>query len=626
MATNADFYRAAQERLGDRLDTFTGDWTDWWADGLGSAARFVGLGRRAQAAVRSAQTLHTIADGLGAAQSGDVAAGADSVYRDLALFDEHTWGAAEPWEDTLEGWWSGPRQWQVKTGYAARAAERTDELIESGMHRLVSRIASRDGDGAVIVVVNPTMYVRTDLVHTFVPASRFMPAQGFGVVDLERGDDVPCQAGTPDRDRDRRRSRGRDLTFLATDVPPFGYRVFGLVDQPDRTGPAGAGPGPDKADPGPLLRNEAYQLRYDLAEGCISSLVDRRTGQELIASDPVFGFGQYVYDRFATAPRFNHLSSKIEGRQLELLGERAVARHAALIERSSNALWERLTARLAAPGTSWLDVTVTLPHGIDRVDLEYRLSKPEEEEKESAYLAFGFGIPPAGLRAEITGGVHEPEAPRVPGSAEHMRAIRHWVRMHDPATSIAWATLEAPLTQIGNIHLPYAPFPVTLEDEPAGQTTIYSWLFNNVWDTNFPSSQGGEMTFRYAIAASDPARGDGPARSLASSITTPLLASVQAGLQPGARPAGPFCIAEGDVEVLALRRSRGDGDLSVLVHSSAPEPEAVTLRFPGLRVRRASVGDHLDRVLAPAEVSELAVRARLRPGALSTVLIEADGR
>jgi hypothetical protein len=40
MATNADFCRAAEERLAGRLDTFTGDWTDWWADGLGSAARF----------------------------------------------------------------------------------------------------------------------------------------------------------------------------------------------------------------------------------------------------------------------------------------------------------------------------------------------------------------------------------------------------------------------------------------------------------------------------------------------------------------------------------------------------------------------------------------------------------
>ena len=416
MATNADFYHAAQERLGDRIDTYAGDWTDWWADGLGSAARVGRLNRRAQAAVRSAQTAARHRPTAWPHRHRGRGGGDRRGLRDLALFDEHTWGAAEPWEDRLEGWWSGPRQWQTKSGYAIRAMERSDELIESGMERLVAQVASRHGAGAVIVVVNPTMYPRTDIVRTFVQASQFLPAQGFGVIDLERGERVPSVAGVPDRDRDRRRSRGRDLALLAADVPPFGYRVFGLVDEPEEAGPADAQR--DAAGDNVItMGNEFYELSYDLAEGCIASIVDRRTGRALVAADSIFGFGQYVYDRYSTAPRFNHLSSKIEAFQLELLGERAVARHAALIERSSTVLAERLTVRLAAPGTNWLDVTVTLPRGIDRVDLEYRLSKPDEEEKESAYLAFPFQVARSGLRAEITGGVYEPDAPRVPGSA-----------------------------------------------------------------------------------------------------------------------------------------------------------------------------------------------------------------
>ena len=151
--------------------------------------------------------------------------------------------------------------------------------------------------------------------------------------------------------------------------------------------------------------------------------------------------------------------------------------------------------------------------------------------------------PAAGI-PEITGGVYHPAAPRVPGSAEHMRAIRHWVRLGGEDRSITWATLEAPLVQFGNIHLPYAPFPATLEGDAPDCTTIYSWLFNNVWDTNFASSQGGEIGFRFAISASDPAAGDGPARRLAAAITTPLLASVGTGLAPGTPPSGSFCVAD----------------------------------------------------------------------------------
>ena len=57
-STNREFFEELEERHGAGLETFRGDWADWWADGLGSAAREVGFNRRAQAAVRTAQTLH----------------------------------------------------------------------------------------------------------------------------------------------------------------------------------------------------------------------------------------------------------------------------------------------------------------------------------------------------------------------------------------------------------------------------------------------------------------------------------------------------------------------------------------------------------------------------------------
>lgn len=616
IATNAEFFEAAEERLGDRIQTFAGDWTDWWADGLGSAATPVGLGRTAQAAIRSAQSLHAVADVQGADSGAGVDDEIDTVYDHLTLFDEHTWGAAEPWEETLEEWFSGPRQWHRKSGFSFDAVEGADLLVETGMERFASTVTSRSHDEAVILVFNPTMQTRTDLVRTFVPASRFAPGKGFQVVDVLTGEPVRAEVGVADPDRDRRRSRGRDLTFVAGDVPPFGYRAFALVDEYEVAEAATA----DQFTT--VLRNDAFEVHYDLTEGYITSIVDRRRDVELVATEAAFGFGQYVHDRFTTAPHFNHLSSKIEARQLELLGERAAARHGTLLERSSSALWERLKVRYTAPGTNWLDVTITLPHGVDRVDLEFRLSKPVEDGKESGYVAFPFAFDGAGLRAGITGGVHHPEAPTVPGSCEHMRAIRHWLSLGDADTIVAWSTLEAPLVQIGNLHIPYAPFPKTLDDEPDGQTTVYSWLFNNIWDTNFPSSQGGEMVFHYSVATADPAGGDGPARALGASTSTPLVAGVRGALFPGVAAAGSFCSADGDVEVVALRRSRSGHDLAVVLQSGSEAAENVVLRFPTLQVRRAWVADHLDRELAPAEVVDGAVHAAVRPGTLSTVQLD----
>jgi hypothetical protein len=47
------------------------------------------------------------------------------------------------------------------------------------------------------------------------------------------------------------------------------------------------------------------------------------------------------------------------------------------------------------------------------------------------------------------------------------------------------------------------------DPEPA---TVYSWAYNNIWDTNFPGQQGFEMNFRYSVGASKTTgSGSGPA-------------------------------------------------------------------------------------------------------------------
>ena len=135
LATNSEFFTEAEERLAGSIETYSGDWTDWWVDGIGSGARHLGFNRRAQADVRTAQTLHTLADTLtddGADPWNEI----DEAYESMALFDEHTWGAANPWMDGLERRESGALQWERKAGFARDAYENSNALVRSGIHRL----------------------------------------------------------------------------------------------------------------------------------------------------------------------------------------------------------------------------------------------------------------------------------------------------------------------------------------------------------------------------------------------------------------------------------------------------------------------------------------------------------
>src|SRR5690606_33055957 len=110
-----------------------------------------------------------------------------------------------------------------------------------------------------------------------------------------------------------------------------------------------------------------------------------------------------------------------------------------------------------------------------------------------------FAVPRPKVRYDITGGVTGDGLPRVPGAPEHMRAVRHWVSLEsaEDGSSVAWVTRNAPLVERGAIALPYAPFPGSTSPHEPG--TVYSWLHNNVWDTNFPIEQAFETTFEYAV-------------------------------------------------------------------------------------------------------------------------------
>jgi hypothetical protein len=594
VATNREFFERAEERLGPHLQTHEGDWTDWWADGIGSGARALGFNRVAQGAVRSAQTFHALADALDEA-APEWPAEADRAYASMALFDEHTWGAANPWEDRLERMSSGELQWRRKEAFALDAYDRATRLLEGGAERL-ARAVTNGGPAeslAAIVVLNPHGFSRTDLVRAFVPFSRVPAGVGVAVVDAEDGERRPHVAEP--QQHARFRPAGRFLSFVARDVPACGFRRYALAaaDADER----------DTGNGDPLaLETEQLRLELDPAEGFVAGLVDLERGCELVDGGGAFGFNQYVYDRYASAARFNHLSSRIpasaSGRWL--LGGRSTARYPVVAERSSNAVWEEVTVRLQADGASSLESSYRLVRGLHRLDVSNRVVKLPTDEKESVFFAFPFALHEPDLAYEITGGATGAGEPHVPGSAAHMRAVRHWVALADDAVGVAWATLEAPLVQVGNLHLPYAPFPETVARSEVGPATLFSWAMNNVWDTNFPPRQGGETTFRYAVAPA--ASGGPPPRDLglrtAASLAAPLTAVCTA---PGGRTTGSFCALDrDDVELVTVERSRRGHDLVAFLQSYAGEAVEVGVSFPDLPVERAFAGTFLERELRDA--------------------------
>jgi hypothetical protein len=602
LGTNAEFFAAAEARVGDRLETFTGDWTDWWADGMGSGARALGFNRRAQAAVRTGQTLNVLADALDASSGGWVD-DADRTYEQLARFDEHTWGAAHPGGDAAEGRQSGGLQWQTKASHAVSALDLASSLVERGAARLAARIPT-----ASVLVVNPASFARTDVVRVFVPAQRLGDRSGLALRDEATGAELPLalEPGPPGRNR----PQGEVLSFVAHDVPALGFRRYSLVPGAQPLASAGADA---------TLENEHYLLELDLAGGCVARLLDKELGFELVDAGSPFGFGQYVYDRYtgSLSATLRLSAAGVRPAQTGLpspggnvfLESRTLSGRATVLERASTPVEERATLSLAAEGAAALELTLRLVRGLRRLDLEYRLDKTATMAKESVYFTFPFALEDPEVLFEVTGGVDRP-VERLPGSAAHLQVVRHWAALAGANASVALGTLEAPLLAWGNVFLPYPPYRPTVDETRAG--TLAAWAMNNVWDTNFVLSQGGDTRFAFAVAS---AAGD--ARELGmrtgAALARPLVGiagSLRRGV--GLEPAeGSFCTVDHPaVEVVLLAASRRGHDLVAFLHSLATDEVEVRVEFPALDVERVWRGTFLER--DEREVTD--GRVRLRPG------------
>ena len=503
LSTNKDFFEDAEQRLGSQIQTIEGDWTDWWVEGVGSGARPNAMVRNAQINAADAQTVGALASFYGSVEGPEITKGSEIVYGNASLFDEHTWGAANPWTIGDEGMDSGDQQWHWKYAKALAADDEGEVLLDRACSHLGDVLSTAPGALASFYISNTAIWKRSDEVMVFLPESRVPLETPIKVIDSRNKKELSFYESG--QINPKHRNAGRFIHIAINEAPAVGVVRVDILEGSK-----------SKESKGELknelvLENEFLKVTLDPKTSSVSSIYSKSLKKEIVRQDSVVGFNGYIYDEYASAGGFNHQSGRMEGNVgLDLLATRSLTRPGVVIDSGTNDVKEWVTIESQAPGSSWIRATYSLNKNADRLDINNRIFKEATMTKESGYFAFPFALENPITRVELSGGMSGSDLPLVPGSALHMRAARRWVSFEDKEISVALAIQDAPLIQLGGVALPYAPFPPTMGDpEPA---TVYSWAYNNIWDTNFPGQQGFEMNFRYSVGASKTTgSGSGPA-------------------------------------------------------------------------------------------------------------------
>jgi alpha-mannosidase len=439
IATHEQMFREFENRYGATLPVVQGDFTPYWEDGAVSTAYETALNRATVDRLIQGETLWSML-----APTAYPASEYEAAWRNVAFFDEHTWGAHNSTEEPDLPFVK--RQWETKREFALNADRQSREELEKVLHAP----SKKEPSHKAIQVYNTNSWPRTDVV--------FLPPE-----ESSAGDRVIGPSGK--LLRSQRLSTG-ELAVLVDNIPPYSSEELEVT-------PGNARRGDSAKVTGNALNNDFLSLSINPQSGAIASL--KKNGVELV--DPARGgLGEYLYVPGTDSRKANGIS------------------HVHVRAKEQGDLVVSVLVEGDAPGAKHYSSEIRLVEGIDRVDVIANIDKLAVRQKEGVHIAFPFSVPEGQLRYDVADGVVRPETDQLAGACKNFFSVESWVDVSNREYGVTWATANAPLVELGEITAEQ-PWMKSIKTS----SSIYSYVMNNYWHTNYKADQEGPVTFAYSI-------------------------------------------------------------------------------------------------------------------------------
>lgn len=444
IAGATDILRAFDDKFGDELPILKGDFTEYWTDGLGSAAKYSGMNRNTKERLVQAETLWTML------QSGKSAPGDafNEAWRNIILGTEHTWAYMAPDQQPLSD-----EILQVKFDYFKTAEKLSYDLLDGALASVKKAQSSCFG------VFNTLSWNRSGIVKISQGQSK-----NFNCVLDEEGNRISSQ----------KLSNG-GLIFLARDVPAFGSKKYKLSHKKERI--------KGKLAKENVLDNGIVRVSIDTITGDIGSII--RGGKQFVKLHGNSEVNTFKYLHGDDNP--NKATSTTNVRY-------AISENGPLMA--------RIVIEAEAEGCNNLLREVTLYKDQAYIEIKNTVNKVAITDKEGIHFGFAFDIENPKMVSDIPWGIMEIEKDQIFGANKNWITTQRWVNISNEKNGVAWTSLDAPMFEVNDITANILGSASDSDQwishlKPNG--TIYSWALNNHWFTNFPLSQEGSIVFRYAI-------------------------------------------------------------------------------------------------------------------------------
>jgi len=494
LGTLDDFYHSLSKENLSGVPVVRGDMPDTWIHGIAGIPAETGIAHHIRPQFAAWEMLETLLAQNGLKPALDTAKIAEA-YENSLMYGEHTWGSQtegiqdDLWGDKLTQALADYKaqgkpvklvkpsvaffeeSFNQKRRYIWKARDLTEAGLAADMKTLAENVAVK---GPRAVVFNPLPWKRDAVVTV------------------------------------------NGKSFLAKDLPPSGYKTFPLPAAADSAKPA----------KGTAFESSFFKLTVDPANGGISSLVDKRSGRELVEKDAVLG--QYLFEQFSGREVIDFISdygsygdtppgsTGIVKKPWKERG-RGIYKGAPVTEKSMMESGQQMgkphmpvdvtySANYSVNATTKVErdavsrtVTLSLPptgknpdpvtirirlyDNLPYLDLEWEIKdKTPNRIPEGGWLCFPFNLKNPAWELGRLGAPVNPAKDIIGSNNFHLFALQTGVSVRgDDGFGVAVCPLDSPLVSVGEPGL----WKFSKAWTPR-QSRVFVNLYNNMWNTNFP--------------------------------------------------------------------------------------------------------------------------------------------
>ena len=437
----------------------------------------------------------------------------NKAYEQSLLYSEHTCGLANqhyikvPFgKEWQELWEQGlPAQYRLMEGSWKDHADyinHVQDLITVPYKDAVASLADNVSiEGNRLVVYNPLPWKRNGEIEL---DTRIIFGNDF--VSLKPVDGGPAIAVSheyPGIENKAPMSR-----FVAKDIPAMGYRTYiasnEKVEIPELLVDQNSG----------VIESPFFKATVDAKGGRIVSMIDKRTGKELVDANAPQGFGQYFYERFG----YKQISEWIDkslypqyqahrfcfaayDMPKDVTYSSALPQDMTLkVEKSAIDVKAVMTGTIPGPGQPQkVSITLVLSGVNPTADIEVSWQKQPDTWPEAAWICLPFKCDNPKFRLGRLGADVDPVKDMITDNANyHLWWVNNGVAVYNGNTGegVGICSPDAPVVSLGEP----GEYKFDKRYEPT-KPYVYLNLYNNQWRTNFPAwiGNGQRMSARVRI-------------------------------------------------------------------------------------------------------------------------------